>query len=348
MHRPAGRVGLREVAEKAGTSVATASAILSPSRSSTRFSSDTRERVLRVAQELHYHPNAHARALIGHPTQTLGVLFGLERASEAVAQPFILSFLQGIFTAAAEARHNVTLFMEPWHNAGVSAGPVRDRRTDGIIVISPVADSDLISCLDQYEIPAVSIASPVEGNVLPSVDVDNSAGARLATEHLLSLGHTRIAHLEGDQILRSSWDRRAAFLETMARAGIAVPDEYVLPGMYSYSSGRERARRLLSLPQPPTAIFAASDNIAQGVLTVAKERGITVPDQLSVVGFDNLVKTPNFEPPLTTIHQPLQQIGEEATRLLIRRIQGEAISLEPRLFEPTLVLRESTGPPPDM
>lgn len=338
--------GLRQVAERAGTSVAIASAVLSPTRSSARFSAATRERVLQAARELAYHPNALARALTGHPTRTLGVLFGLERASVAVANPFVFTLLQGVVAAAATAGYNVTLFTEPWHDAATSAGTVRDGRTDGVIVIAPAADNDLLPSLAACEIPAVTVATPAQDGLVPSVDVDNRAGARLATEHLLSLGHRRIAHLTGDSILRSAHERREAFLRTMADAGLTVPPEYVVPGLYTYQSGLDRARELLSLPTPPTAVFAASDGIAQAVLKAAQEKGIAVPRGLSVVGFDNIATGPVHEPPLTTVHQPLTEIGEEAARILLRRIRGEAVPPAPTLFAPTLVLRASTAAPP--
>jgi DNA-binding LacI/PurR family transcriptional regulator len=337
-------VGLREVAERAGISVATASAILNPSRSNTRFSAVTRDRVLDAAKELRYHPNALARALTGQPTRTLGVLFGLERASVAVANPYVFTVLQGIVAAAAEARYNVTLFTEPWHGASVSAGLVRDRRTDGVIVIAPTVDSDIISCLAEFEIPVVAIATPAEDSLAPSVDVDNIAGATLAVEHLLSLGHRRIAHLTGDTNLRSSMERRDAFLAVLSDAKITVPSEYILPGLYTFESGYERALELLSLPVPPTAVFAASDSIAQGVLKAAKEKKIAVPERLSVIGFNDLPEGPTFDPPLTTIRQPLTEIGEEAARLLLRRVQSESVALKANLFCPSLVLRASTAP----
>ena len=339
-----GRAGLRQVAERAGISVATASAILGSGRSNTRFSAGTRERVLNAAQELRYQPNALARALTGQPTRTLGVLFGLERASVAVANPFIFTLLQGIVAAAAESRYNVTLFTELWHGASVSAGLVRDRRTDGVIVIAPAMDSDIISCLAEFEIPVVSIATPAEEGLAPSVDVDNVAGASLATEHLLSLGHRRIAHITGDPNLRSAVERRDSFLAAMAKANVTVPPEYVLPGIYTFHSGFERALHLFSLPVPPTAIFAASDGIAQGVLKAAQEKKIAVPEQLSVIGFNDLPEGPTFDPPLTTIRQPLVDIGEEAVRLLLKRIQSEPVALKENLFRPTLVIRASTAP----
>jgi LacI family transcriptional regulator len=336
-------VGLRQVAEHAGTSVATASAILGAGRSNSRFSARTRDRVLHAAQELRYHPNAVARALTGQPTRVLGVLFGIERASVAVANPFVFNLLQGIVTAAAEVRYNVTLFTEPWQNAAVSAGLVRDRTTDGVIVIAPTLDSDIISCLNEFHIPAVSIATVGHDELAPSVDVDNVAGARLATEHLLALGHRRIAHITGDYVLRSGIERRDAFLNTMAEAGVPVPPEYVMPGQYTSPSGLEGTLALLSLPEPPTAIFAASDNIAQGVYRAARLKGVSVPDQLSVVGFDNFLAGDLFDPPLTTIHQPLQEIGAAAAHLLLQSIQREEIPQSTTLFPPKLIVRESTA-----
>jgi DNA-binding LacI/PurR family transcriptional regulator len=335
---------LRQIAELAGVSVATASAVLNPTRTSTRFSAETRERVLDIARQVHYQPNALARALTGQPTRTIGVLFGLERASVAVANPFIFTLLQGIVAVAAESGYNVTLFTEPWHDSASSSGQVRDGRTDGVVVIAPATDSDIISSLADFDIPTVSIATPADEGLAPSVDVDNIAGARLATEYLLSLGHQRIAHLVGDGNLRSARERRDAFLETMAQAGVLVPPEYVLPGLYSAASGMERAHQLLDLPCPPTAIFAASDDIAKGVLKAACDRNIAVPAQLSVIGFDNL-HAMNSDPPLTTIDQPLMKIGEEAARLLLRRLHEEEVPQEATLFAPTLIVRASTAPP---
>ncbi len=347
---PTGKIprgaGLRQVAERAGTSVATASAILSPTRSSTRFSAATRDRVLQIARELGYRPNAHARALTGHPTCTLGVLFGLERASVAVANPFVFALLQGIVAVAAEARQNVTLFTEPWHDATTSAGLLHDRRTDGLVIVAPSIRSDLIRSLVASDLPAVCVSRPAEEGLVPSVDVDNAAGARLATEHLIRLGHTRIAHLCGDAVLRSATERRLVFEAVMAEAGLPVRPEYVVPGEYTVESGHKRARALLALPEPPTAIFAASDGIATGVLLAAVECGVPVPERLSVVGFDNLHQGPAVGPPLTTVDQPVARIGEEAARLLLRRIAGEPVPTEPLLFAPTLIVRSTTAAPP--
>ena len=137
--------GLRDVAAQAGIGIATASAVLNGSRSNTRVSPATRERVLTAAKDLGYHPNALARGLTGRPTRTLGVLFGLERASVAVANPFAFTVFQGLIAGAADAGYNVMLFTEPWHDAERSAGILRDGRTDGVLVIAVASDSDVIA-----------------------------------------------------------------------------------------------------------------------------------------------------------------------------------------------------------
>ena len=204
-----GTIGLRHIAEKAGTSVAAASAVLSPTRSNTRVSETTRQRILQTARELKYQPNVLARALTGKPTRTIGVLFGLSRASVAIANPYIYTVLQGIVDAAAASGYNVTLFTEPWQNAAQSSGMVRDGRTDGVLVIAPSTNSDVIAVLVDFGVPVVSVAAPHEAqSPVPFVDIDNAEGAKMATNHLISLGHTRIAHLPGDLVLRSASERQ--------------------------------------------------------------------------------------------------------------------------------------------
>lgn len=335
---------LSDVARRAGVSLATASTVLNNPRSNTRVSEATRERIQDAARVLRYHPNAHARSLLGRKTATIGVVFGLERATVAVANPYVFTVFQGIVAGAAEAGHNVTLFTDPWHGAERSAASFRDRRTDGLVIIAPTTNSDILPSLTEFGIPLVSVGSTDEG-LAPSSDVDNAIGARLAVQHLLTLGHTRIAHLPGDGILLNSVLRERAFLAAMKEAALPVPPEYLQPGFYTSTSGYERTLRLLDLPHPPTAIFAANDNVARGVLRATRERGVVVPGELSVVGFDGLPGISTSTPVLTTIRQPLVEIGHEAARLLLRRINGEEVPPRPHLFAPELVIGDSTAPP---
>ncbi|MGI4791633.1 MAG: LacI family DNA-binding transcriptional regulator [Janthinobacterium lividum] len=337
-------VGLRDVAAQAGIGIATASSVLNGSRSNTRVSQATRDRVLSAAKELGYHPNALARGLSGRPTKTLGVLFCLERASVAVANPYAFTVFQGLIGGAADAGYDITLFTEPWHDAERSGGILRSGRTDGVVLIAVTTDSDILASLAQTGLPAVAVSSSGGYNI-SSVDVDNSVGARLATEHLVSLGHRRIAHLSGDDNLISAIERREAFLATLTEASLPVPSDYLLPGSYETASGYDRTRRLLALPAPPTAIFASNDTLALAAINAARDCGVDVPGQLSVIGFDDLPTLSLEALGLTTIRQPLMEIGRMGSLMLIASIETGSVQPERRLFTPELIVRNSTAPP---
>lgn len=337
-------VGLREVAARAGIGMATASAVLNGSRSNTRVSEATRQRILTAAKEMGYYPNALARSLSGRPTRTLGVLFCLERASVAVANPYAFTVFQGLTTGAADAGYDVTLFTEPWHDAKCSGGILRSGRTDGVLLIAVTTDSDILASLAETGLPAVALSSSGSPDI-SSVDVDNPAGARLATRHLLGLGHRRIAHLPGDDNLISSVERRDAFSATLTEAGVAAGTDYMPAGSYEAESGYERTRRLLALPSPPTAIFASNDTLALAAINAARDCGVAVPGQLSVIGFDDLPMLSLEAVGLTTIRQPLMEIGQVGARLLIALIESGYARPERRLFSPELIVRNSTAAP---
>ena len=162
---------------------------------------------------------------------------------------------------------------------------------------------------------------------------------------MLSLGHQRIAHLSGDDNLISAVDRRESFAATLAQAGLPVRAEYVLPGSYEAESGYDRTRRLLARPVPPTAIFAANDTLAFAAINAARDCGVEVPGQLSVIGFDDIPMLAMTSPSLTTIRQPLTEIGRTGSSMLIALIEAGDMEPESRLFAPELVVRNSTAPP---
>ena len=339
------RASLRDVAAQAGIGIATASTVLNGSRSNTRVSQATRERVQKVAKELDYHPNALARGLIGRPTKTLGVLFGLERASLAVANPYAFTVFQGLIAGAADSGFNVTLFTEPWHDEEHSAGILRDGSTDGVMLIAVTTDSDVVASLTKTGMPAVLVSSSGSPGI-PSVDVDNVIGARLATEHLLALGHQRIAYLPGDYNLISSIERQQAFYAVLSEAGLPARPEYLLPGSYETASGYSRTRHLLALPSPPTAIFAGNDTLALAAIDAARDCDIDVPEQLSVIGFDDVPMLSLESVGLTTVHQPLTEIGRMGSHMLITLLETGQVQPERMLYKPELIVRQSTAPPP--
>lgn len=336
-------VTIKDVARKCGVSSATVSYVLNGKRV---LLPETREKVMRVMREMDYHPSAVAQGLSRKRMNTIGILFGVVDAMAVVTHSYAATILQGVLTAAAAAGQNVTFFTAPWRTAQQSAAGYRDRRADGVIVVAPPLDSDIISGLAPLHIPLVAISFPGGSFGIPSVDVDDAEGTRMAVGHLLALGHTRIAHLSGPSNMLSGQVRREAFCAAMKEAGLAAQEEQnVVPGDFSAQKSYEQTRRLLSRPDRPTAIFAANDDSARGVRDAAQEMGFAVPSQLSIVGFDDTPEGAMARPALTSVRQPLQEMGETAARLLIGQLAGEAIAPDMTLLAPTLVVRQTSAPP---
>ena len=334
---------IKDVAKACGVSTATVSYVLNGKRV---LLPETRERVLRTMRDLNYHPSAVARGLSHKRMYTIGILFGTVNTMVVVTHPYTSSILQGVLKASSEAGYNVTFYTDPWRTADSSAASYRDQRTDGIVVVGPPMDSDIVSGLVQYNVPIVAVSFPCEPFGITSVDTDNAQAARLVIRHLIDLGHKRIAHLTGPANMLSSCDRQDGFYATMAEAGLEVPPEYVAgPGAYNEEQSYHETRRLLTLPTPPTAIFAANDMNALGAIRAAKDLGISVPIRLSVVGIDDTPEGANAAPPLTSIRQPLIEIGETAANLLLRQLSGDPVTPRAHLLDPELIVRGSTAPP---
>ena len=337
---------IRDVARESGVSVATVSYVLNNGPRPVR--AQTRERVLAVMRHLNYHPNALARGLLRRRMNTVAVLFGkIEWA--VVTNPYATTVLEGILSAAAELDYNVTLMPKPWVDIRHSAGPFRDRRTDGVVIVAPLEESDLVSGLAALGLPLVVVSAQMERYGVPCFDVDNEAGGRLATEHLLTLGHTRIAHIGGSASFGSAAPRRAGYLNALQDAGIAPFSPYIVEGDYGGGGMGELVDVLMALPEPaPPPFSAGNDRIALAFLEAAFNRGISVPDQFSVVGFDDVPLASQLTPPMTTVRQPLTDFGAEAVHRLVRRIEGgPAADPAPllRLAAPELIVRRTTAPP---
>ncbi len=307
---------------------------------------ETRQRVLAAARRLNYQPNAMARGLVRRRMNVLGVLFHVP-ARAIITDPYASTLLQGILTTAAATGYSVTLSPEPWRDAPQSAALLHERHTDGILAIAPHTDSDMLPSLVARGMPLVAIAAPADAPGVIVVDVDNDKGARLATRHLLSLGHRRIAHLMGNQNEASAQARLAGFLATLAEAGISAPPAYIAACRYKGRISYDETRRLLALPEPPTALFAGNDNIALEAMEAARDAGVCVPEQLSIVGFDDIPTASLVTPPLTTVRQPLARIGETAARLLVARVEGKPVPPPTtHLLEPEIIIRGTTAAAP--
>src|SRR5690606_15946171 len=219
---------------------------------------------------------------------------------------------------------------------------------DGVIVPPPLCDSaQTIEDLGQRGIPVVAVASAAPLPQVGSVRIDDYAGAQAMTRHLLELGHTRIGFIQGDPKHTPAQLRRQAFLDTMAGAGIAVPDECMVVGMFTYRSGLAAARQLLALEPRPSAIFCSNDDMAAAAMAMAHGMGLRIPGQLSIVGFDDTPMATTLWPELTTIRQPVTAMGKAAIALMLEQIRDRREHRERppqhQVMKFTLIRRQSAA-----
>ncbi|GGR07122.1 LacI family DNA-binding transcriptional regulator [Deinococcus ruber] len=327
-------VTLADVARLAGVSKMTVSNVLNERPG---MSPDTRRRVQAAIEESGYVVNTAARMLTGRRMNLIGVI------APRYSVPYVTELIQGASAAAEAAGMSMAVFTTS-QNAVLERerGALLRTLADGVLLIMPTAGSG-----QMFENVVPVVTTGAEGAY--SVQGDNEQGGRLAAQHLLSLGHRRIAHIRGaDAPADHAGEMRArerGFLEVLHAAGIDVPAAY-LPGSNSQEDGGEQAARaLLSLPEPPSAIFAANDVAAFGTLRMAAALGLRVPHDLSVLGFDDVTASALTTPALTTIRQPLQSMGAAAVQMLLELGSGSVPAVAHRIFETTLIVRQSTAPP---
>jgi LacI family transcriptional regulator len=336
------RPTISDVARACGVSEATVSYVINGKRT---LRTDTRDKVFRAMREMNYHPSAVARGLSSKKVHTFGILHGAVDAIESVTNYYSSGLLQGIMPCAQREAFDITFFTATWVNAEASAPALRDGRTDGILAIAPPTNSDITAGLVSLNVPLVMISGDANAGVA-NVDVDNSAGITAALEHLFALGHRKIAFLMGNENLSSFGPRRDAFHAVHWQAAIDVVPEWVQVSRFDGALAYEQTRTMLALADRPTAICAGNDTIALRVIEAARAAGLEVPRDLSVVGFDDSPAALLVSPNLTTVRQPLAEIGNTATQMLIEYMrQPEEFVPKVKLLQPELIVRGSTAPP---
>ena len=333
------RSTIREVASAAGVSIATVSRVLNGRPD---VAPATRAAVLRAVRDQRFSTNRSARALSGGRTGLVGVTLPLVEAA------YFSEILGG--TAEALYEQDMRVVLSPTLHLHDRAMTLLDRlmhgTTDGAVLMLPEETNEELKALQRLGYPFVVVDPrvPLDEGV-PSVSAANASGARAAIQHLLSLGHRRIAALTGIAEWLASSERLNGYHSAHASAGVLSDPELVVEGDFTLEGGEASAALLLDAPEPPTAIFAFNDNMAVGVLRAARARGVRVPEDLSVVGFDDSEQAAIVTPALTTVRQPLAEMGRMAVSLLLRllenqRVEGLNVELATRL-----VVRESTAPP---
>jgi LacI family transcriptional regulator len=331
-------VSIKEVAAQAGVSFQTASKVLNGG--DVRVSADTQQRILAAASELGYRPNTIARSLVQRSTATIGLV-----ASDATD----VAIAQASVAAEQEARrHGHSVLVGHLATGGADGADIVrtliERRVDGILVAAPEVEEDTtVADLLRKYVPAVSLQA-VPGGGVPLVGSNHRDTGRLATEHLIALGHSRIGTVTGSFRRRVTRSRLHGYEDALRAAGIEPHEDLVVEGDWSPRGGAEATRLLLERSPDITAIFVHSDVMAIGVLSALHETaGRRVPDDVAVVGCDDIPFAEYLTPPLTTVRVPLADTGRTAVNLLLAAIAGEPVTEKPPLLPVNLIVRASCG-----
>jgi LacI family transcriptional regulator len=333
---PAHPVTISEIAAKAGVSVPTVSRVLNR-RSD--VAPHTRERVEQLLREHDYQRRSLREQ---EPAGLIDLVF------DDLDSPWALEVLRGVegVAHAAGAGTVVSAVHRQRSSARQWLDNLRARASDGVVLVTTTLDEDLRGELRRLHVPAVVVdPAGVPDLDVPTIGATNWAGGVAATEHLTALGHRRIAHVAGRPGLWCSRARLDGYRAALEEAGLSADPELVVAGDFDHASGARAATRLLESAEPPTAVFASSDQMALGVYEAVRRHGLRVPEDVSVVGFDDLPLAAWTSPPLTTVRQPLAQMGMLAARTVLRLVNGERLESPKVELATELVVRESTAPP---
>jgi DNA-binding LacI/PurR family transcriptional regulator len=331
-----GKPTITDVARRAGVSKSLVSLVM---RGADHVSQARRDAVTRAAAELGYRPNAMARSLVQRRTHLVGVMVS------DLHNPFFADIVAGVQDEAARTGYKV--LVNTGNRAAAREADAMETllqlRADGVILTSPVLEDDVIAQASR-EVPVVLVGREGHGPNVDSVTNDDHAGAEIAVEHCFSLGHRRIAHIDGGHGAGAP-DRRRGYEAAMKRLGLGA-HVLVVEGSFTEEGGHTGCLLLLAQYPRPTAIFTANDLAAIGALNAIEESGLKVPDDVSLVGYDNTSLAALRHISLTTIHQPRLEMGRLALATLLERVDGGRVQPRRVVLSPTLVVRASTAPPP--
>jgi LacI family transcriptional regulator len=328
---------LKELAARAKVHPSTISRVVNHDPS-LRIAAATRARIEALLRETEYRPNGVARGLKLRQTLVLAVVI------PDITNPFFGALFRGIEDGAAPRGYQVLL-------CNTDGSPDRQRahlqslaarRVDGVILASSFLKDPAVRWLRHQHTPYVLVNRFSEEGMDPFVGSDDVAGARLATRHLIELGHIRIGHLAGQATVSTGVLRRRGYQSTMSEAGLAGDPDLTVEAGFTEEGGSRAAERLLALAKPPTAIFAVTDMAAVGALGHARKVGLRVPQDLAIVGYNDIPLASRLIPGLTTVHVPIQEFGSAAARLLLEQIDGGQVLPKRVIFAPQLVVRGST------
>jgi LacI family transcriptional regulator len=327
---------IKDVARDAQVSVTTVSHVLN----NTRFvSDDARQRVLAAVTQLKYVPSALARSLKNNRTHTVGMMIPNS------SNPYFAEIIRGIEDTCFEAGFNVILCNsdDDPHKQGQYIRVLAEKQVDGLIVLSSGGDDELGQHLLQAPMPQVLVDREVEHVNADLVEVNHESGGYLATRHLIALGHQRIACITGPLKLSPSLQRLQGYQRALAEAGLPLQNNWLRGADFTSAGGHAAMQDLLHAQPRPTAVFACNDLMAFGAISAAASAGLMLPQDLSIIGFDDIALAAYSSPPLTTIAQPKHQMGALAARILLARIADPHRPHQREILQPGLCVRGSTA-----
>ena len=327
---------LSEVARLAGVSPITASRAI---RGKGYVSEAARARIMEAAAQLNYTPDMLARRMRGDRSKLLGVF--VNNYGPVVMHEIIRT----ISERARALGYDLLLFNAERFDSPARSGTcdMLTKLCDGVVLVMPTADDAFLATIERQQLACVLIGFDARQLAVPTIVPDNRGGARTAVEHLLALGHRRIAFIAGNPATGQSGQRQQGYVDAMQAAGLEVDPALVVDGAFVQPGGFAATGRLLDLPAPPTAIFAANDEMAFGAIDAINSRGLKVPQDISVVGFDDIPTAGYVFPRLTTIHQPFDAMAERAVAELVALIEGAAPAAARIVFPTSLARRDSTA-----
>ncbi len=335
-------VTLKDIAERVGKSIPTVSRALGDFGD---ISLETRREVQRVAREMGYEPSVTARNLQRKRTDAIALIMPPARYLR-FSDPFFGELISGVVERTGE--HGFTLAI----STDTSDDPresylkqIRSRQADGFIVVRTRREDDRINLLRDHNVPFVAFGRTDGDNDFHFVDEDGADGVRQVVDHLIGLGHRRLACISEPLSLTKSYQRVAGFWQGLAAHGIERTDDVFVEANFRQQSGEQAAERLLAMAEPPTAIVACNDLLALGAMNAVRKRGLEIGRDVSVTGFDDIMLAEYANPGLTTVHLPAAKMGSLVADMLVRLIKQETLAEEQVIIDPIFVLRASTGPP---
>lgn len=325
-----------DIAREAGVSIATVSQVINGKG---KISEKRRAEIMEIMERLHYQPSAIAAALTGKQTYTLGLLV------PDISNPYFAELARAVEDRSRQLGYSVVICSTDNKDERVERylNLLQQKRVDGMMIGTGIDNADILSPLLQQSIPVALIARHMPSLSVHTVTIDDILGGALAAAHLLELGHTHVAVLSEPSKVSSSQERVRGFRETLNKAGHTLEPNQIRESAADLNSAKKEALLLLGENHHPTGLFCCNDIQAIGALQAAKELGLRVPEDVSIIGFDNTILASVTSPPLTTVAQPIEELGHRAVDLLIEELKDEQKEPQKIVLKPELVIRESAG-----